>query len=68
MGMFGIKPAQIGDRKCDCSACLQLRQVSIGARVGQGLAVATVVLLGLGGVVLTLSLILWGIVAVVRQL
>jgi hypothetical protein len=68
MGMFGIKPARIGDRTCDCSACVQLRQVSIGTRIGQGAAVLVMVVLGLGGAVLVASLIVWGIVAVVSQL
>lgn len=69
MGMFGIKPAMnAGHMPCDCSACVQLRQVSIGARIGQGAAVLVMVALGLGGASLVLALLAWGIVAVVRQL
>jgi len=68
MGMFGIKPARIGDRTCDCSACVQLRQVSIGARIGQGAAVVIMFVLCLGGALLVAALLMWGIVAVVSQL
>jgi len=71
MGMFGIKPAKNSSAPsgvCDCSACVQLRQVSIGARIGQGAAVLVMVALGLGGAGLVVALIVWGIVAVVRQL
>jgi len=71
MGMFGIKPAKnssVPSGVCDCSACVQLRQVSIGARIGQGAAVLLMGVLILGGFALVASLITWGIVAVVRQL
>lgn len=68
MGMFGVKAAKVGGVPCACNACRQLREVSIGARIGQGVAVLVMVALGLGGAALVLSLIAWGIVAVVRQL
>jgi len=71
MGMFGIKPAKNSSAPsgiCDCSACVQLRQVSIGARIGQGAAVLLMGVLILGGFALVASLIVWGIVSVVRQL
>jgi hypothetical protein len=62
--MFGINPV----KGCSCGACDQLRHVSIGARIGQGAAVLVMVALGLGGASLVLSLLVWGVVAVVRQL
>lgn len=68
MGMFGIRPATIGDTKCMCSACVQLREVPLGMRVGQAAAVVITFLLAIGGAALIGFLIMWGIVAVARQL
>lgn len=64
MGMFGVKD----DKACDCGACVKLRQVPMSTRAGQAAGFALVVLLGVGGSLLILALIAWGLLAIGRQI
>lgn len=64
MGMFGVK----ADKACDCGACTALREVSLGARAAQTTAFVLMILLGVGGVLLILALIAWGLLAIGRQI
>lgn len=64
MGMFGVK----ADKACDCGACTALREVPLSTRAGQASGFVLVVLLGVGGSLLILALIAWGLLAIGRQI
>lgn len=64
MGMFGVK----ADKACDCGACKALREVSLSMRAAQTTAFVLMILLGVGGVLLILALIAWGLLAIGRQI
>lgn len=66
--MSVIKPT----KDCACNTCFDLRKnpnpTPMAQRIGQGAAVVLVVVLGVGGALLTALLLAWACVAVARQL